>query len=536
MAITADGMLVEAARAGDANAFGQLFDGWFDRVHDLSRRIVRDDGIAAEVAQDVFLSAWTKLGTLDDPDAFGGWLLRMARNRSLDRLRKEQRSLTVDDETMSAVTDAGAADVDPLADLDQAGRVALVWDAAAALGERDRSVLDLHLRHGLSAAELADELGTTPNNANQVMFTLRKRLGNAVRALVLWRAGHPTCADLRQGLAAAGLTSFGAPMVKAIDRHVEGCDVCDDDRTERLSPAALFAAAPIVAAPVLLKANAASALTEAGVPMAGSTAGSAAGTTGAGAPGASAASGSGAPGPAASAAAGAGTAAGTASGAVASDGGDGGMGGGGDADDQGAGHQDDDGHGGARRRAIAALAIAAAILIAMALVIILGGGKDGDDLLATAATSSTTTAVVTSTTEPRSDVSLAPAVTIDQTTDPTTVPVDPTVAASTTTPPTTSTTAAPAPPVIDGFRASVTDSPCGRDVAWILTWATTDADSVTIGRTDGKGQDAPTDGTTRLCAPYGTTFFLNADGPGGRASATAGGDDAPPPSQTTIVP
>ncbi len=270
MATTADGALVEAARAGDQRAFGQLFDAWFDRVHDVSRRIVHDDGIAGEVAQDTFLRAWTKLDTLDDVDAFGGWVLRIGRNASLNRLEKERRSTVLDDETMTAVTDAGAPDHDPLARMDQAARIALVWDAAAALGERDASVLDLHLRHGLSAAELAEELGTNANNAHQMLFTLRKRLGNAVRALVLWRAGHPTCADLRESLADAGLTSFGAPMVKAIDRHVDRCDTCAEDRTERLSPAALFAAAPIVAAPTLLKAEAAAGLEAAGVPMGGS--------------------------------------------------------------------------------------------------------------------------------------------------------------------------------------------------------------------------------------------------------------------------
>ena len=52
MAGTPEGSLVEAARAGDSQAFGKLFDTWFDKVHDLSRRIVRDPGTAGEVAQE----------------------------------------------------------------------------------------------------------------------------------------------------------------------------------------------------------------------------------------------------------------------------------------------------------------------------------------------------------------------------------------------------------------------------------------------------------------------------------------------------
>ena len=85
MAATEEGTLVEAARRGDHDAFGELFDAWYDRVHDLVRRILHDPGLAGEVAQDSFLKAWTKLDTLEDPDAFGGWLLRIARNGALSR-------------------------------------------------------------------------------------------------------------------------------------------------------------------------------------------------------------------------------------------------------------------------------------------------------------------------------------------------------------------------------------------------------------------------------------------------------------------
>ncbi|MBX3287530.1 MAG: sigma-70 family RNA polymerase sigma factor, partial [Actinobacteria bacterium] len=378
MATTADGALVEAARAGDERAFGQLFDAWFDRVHDVSRRIVRDDGIAAEVAQDAFLRAWTKLHTLDDVDAFGGWVLRIGRNASLNRLEKERRSTVVDDDAMTRLTDATSPDHDPLAELDQAGRVALVWDAAAALGERDASVLDLHLRHGLGAAELAEELGTNANNAHQVLFTLRKRLGNAVRALVLWRAGHPTCADLRSSLASAGLTSFGAPMVKAIDRHVDRCDECADDRTERLRPAALFAAAPIVAAPTLLKAKAAAALGDAGVPMAGSSSASAsaAGAAG-GAPGVA--------GPSATPFADPGAPAGAVGGAIG-----GGSGGDGAGPEQLASPADGSGDArsaSARRRLVAAVVLVVACLGGAAWWA--SGAGDDDEVVAAAAPGST---------------------------------------------------------------------------------------------------------------------------------------------------
>src|SRR5919201_3019496 len=96
-----DAPLVARVRAGDPNAFGELYDRWFDRVLDLAYRIVWDRDAAADVAQDTFLSAYRNIGRLEDAHAFGGWLLRIARNAALDCQRRDQRARPVDDDQLS---------------------------------------------------------------------------------------------------------------------------------------------------------------------------------------------------------------------------------------------------------------------------------------------------------------------------------------------------------------------------------------------------------------------------------------------------
>ena len=71
--------------------------------------------------------------------------------------------------------------------------VALLWDAADALGERDREVLDLTLRHGLAPNEIAEVIGLNRNATNQLVHRVRQHLGTAVGARVLWRDGAPSC-------------------------------------------------------------------------------------------------------------------------------------------------------------------------------------------------------------------------------------------------------------------------------------------------------------------------------------------------------
>jgi RNA polymerase sigma factor (sigma-70 family) len=286
MATPSDAELVERARGGDQSAFGALYDNWFDRVYDLAFRVVRDANAAADVAQDTFLSAWRELDGLSNPDAFGGWLRRIARNTALNRRRKDQRAQPVDAKAMAVIEATGPSVVgaptgfrveDRLGAADDPARAAedneladLVWDAADALGERDAAVLDLQLRHDLAPAEIAEVVGINRNHANQLVHRVRNRLGDALRARVLWRGGEPVCADLRAALADAGVTRFGADAVRVATAHAEDCEECSERRRLRLAPAALFSATPFLVAPAALKDRIAGALSDEGVPMDGS--------------------------------------------------------------------------------------------------------------------------------------------------------------------------------------------------------------------------------------------------------------------------
>lgn len=269
-----DARLVRAAQSGDGDAFAHLYDRWFDRVYDVVARISRNPETAAEVAQDTFVVAYERLGSLRQPESFGGWLLRAGRNRALNRLERDRRSTTMGDDATALEVDrqataargspAGASPV--AAAVEDNEMEQLVWAASVALGERDVSILHLHLRHGLDGAELAEELGVSANAANQSMFRMRNRLGDAIRAWTLWHHGKPVCVDLSAELATTGVISFGRDAVRVIGRHADDCERCDAERDARVAPAALFAGIPVLAAPVGLKEELARSLSAQGVP------------------------------------------------------------------------------------------------------------------------------------------------------------------------------------------------------------------------------------------------------------------------------
>lgn len=262
-----DEELVLATRAGERDAYGTLAQRWFDRCWDVAWRILRDRDHAADVAQDTLLKAWQQLDHLDQPASFGGWVLRISRNRALDRLEKERRAVPTDDDY---ILEPRRAEQTPIADpsraFAQAQEQDLVWAAATALGERDASVLDLYLRHGLEPHELADELGIAPNAAHQALFRMRKRLGDAIRSWLVWRGGRPSCVALRAELAAAGIERFDAVAAKLIDRHGQSCSECAHQRKRVVAPSALFSSVPLMVPPPDLRAAAFERLAHAGVP------------------------------------------------------------------------------------------------------------------------------------------------------------------------------------------------------------------------------------------------------------------------------
>ncbi|HEY8546554.1 MAG TPA: sigma-70 family RNA polymerase sigma factor [Acidimicrobiales bacterium] len=482
--------LATRARGGDGAAFAELFDRWFDRAYDVAWHIVRNRDTAADVAQDTFATAWQSIGTLRRPDAFGGWVLRIARNKALNRLAADQRARPVGDEVTLAAHDRERRTADDPADpVTDRERDDLVWAAAAALGDDDASILSLHLRHGLTAAGLAEELGIAANAAHQRLFRLRKRLGDAIGAWALWHLGHPRCDDLRRLLAAAGTTRFDRDAAGMITAHSRGCPDCTDRRALRLSPEALFAATPLVVAGPMVKAEAAAALTAAGTPA------KAAGGLGRGD-----------------------------GGGEVGDGGGGGEGGPGDAP----------GASGWAGRGLRVAAMGAVAALVVAVVLVLGSHRSGEEPELLDATAPTSTTGASSGSTGSTGSSSVPTTADPATTAPATAPVvtAPPTSAGSVAPPTAPPDPgpepepeppAPAPPVIGGFRAVAASGTCATPSQSPTTfvWDSTGATSARL-----QGSAVEPSGTHTACAVPGTTWTLTVANATASTSATV---TVPPP-------
>ncbi len=227
-----DAELVRASLTGDQQAFGQMYDRYADRLHDFCVGMLGDRDGAADCVQDAFCRAATCLAQLRDPERLRPWLYSIARNEALRRLRDRRRETPSDELPETATGEAGPETLAARTELAD-----LITDAAGGLSDRDRSVLELAFRHGLDGPELAEALGVTPTSANTIMHRLRETIERSLGALLVARRARSAggCAELASILKGWD-GHFNVLMRKRISRHIESCNICDEERRRLVSP------------------------------------------------------------------------------------------------------------------------------------------------------------------------------------------------------------------------------------------------------------------------------------------------------------
>jgi RNA polymerase sigma-70 factor (ECF subfamily) len=165
-------MLVRRARKGDHDAFRTLLDEHRDAVvSTLFACGVRCSETARDLAQEVALRTWTKLGALKEPRTFPAWVRRVAANAARDHLRRT--AVRRENELEEALHLEGGEDPHQLTE-----RVAEVRMMLAALMVENDEVVELLVARaeGVPVEALAGRMGISPDALKMRAMRARKRL------------------------------------------------------------------------------------------------------------------------------------------------------------------------------------------------------------------------------------------------------------------------------------------------------------------------------------------------------------------------
>lgn len=169
--------LIDRVAARDAAALGELYDRHNRLLYSLILRILRDRGDAEEVLQEVFLAVWTRVATYNvELGSPIGWLVRIARNRAIDRLRASAVRLRAVEEAPREEPARNSPEDNAAAG--ETGRA--ITAALDTLPREQRILIEDAYFLGLTHSELADKhglpLGTVKTRIRTGMQALRQAL------------------------------------------------------------------------------------------------------------------------------------------------------------------------------------------------------------------------------------------------------------------------------------------------------------------------------------------------------------------------
>lgn len=153
--------LLARVAAGDAAAMEGLYRQTAPRLNALLLRLLRDTAAAEELLQETYLAVWRR-AVAYDPQRGGpmAWLVTIARNRALDRLRARRApALTTDGPEGLELPDPGPSALDRLAEAQRRHRLAACLEG---LEERQRAAIRAAFFDGLTYDALAARAGVPP--------------------------------------------------------------------------------------------------------------------------------------------------------------------------------------------------------------------------------------------------------------------------------------------------------------------------------------------------------------------------------------
>lgn len=179
-----DSELIENYFKGDEQALAVLFSRYLKPVYNFVSQFAGDLQEAEDITQNAFVKAWKNLKKFNKEKKFKPWIFQIAKNTSLDYLRKKKAIAMseFENEEGDNILLETMADPDPLPSeiFDRSNLAAEAAVAIAQMPLKDRLVLNLYFDNDFTFQEIADltgePLNTVKSRQRRALIKLRKKL------------------------------------------------------------------------------------------------------------------------------------------------------------------------------------------------------------------------------------------------------------------------------------------------------------------------------------------------------------------------
>ncbi len=175
--------LIALCQSGDQQAQLEIYNRYYKAMYNTAFRIVKNSFEAEDIMQEAFLSAFTKLDSLQDPQTFGAWLKRIVVNKSIYHYNKNGKHQNVPvDGILYKLEDEGTNITSD--ETESSSKVKVIVNAINALKDNYRIALTLHLIEGYDYEEIGVITNVSYANCRTTISRAKDKLRQALEPII----------------------------------------------------------------------------------------------------------------------------------------------------------------------------------------------------------------------------------------------------------------------------------------------------------------------------------------------------------------
>lgn len=170
-------------KKGDAEALGFLYDKYVDKLFLKACRLTNNRDIAKDVVQEVFLEIWHYRKSITEVHYSQSYLSKVLLSVTLKRMKKERTTIHTQ---LEDSLDSGEMNIESILvtrDMEQ-DTARKLQSAISKLSRRQKQILQLHFKDGLSYEQIAEKLSINYQSVNNLAFRTIHQLRNLMYLLL----------------------------------------------------------------------------------------------------------------------------------------------------------------------------------------------------------------------------------------------------------------------------------------------------------------------------------------------------------------